>query len=131
MLKADGTNQGRIGQTPPAVHARADLNNTNTLPDTFTLDHGGGCEALAASHVNAVPARVKHAPAKPENAEPICAACHQPAPACDHADAIFAGVVAIDTISESGSWQRHRDDTLCMRGGQVDAFHHSTEIDRG
>jgi|GEM_PF-6138986 len=54
----------------------------------------------------------------------LCAACHQPAPACDHADAIFAGVVAIDTISDPGAWQRHRDDTLCMRAGRVDAFHH-------
>lgn len=48
----------------------------------------------------------------------LCAACHKPAPACDHSDLLFAGIVSIDDQSEPGSWKRHRADTACMRGAE-------------
>jgi hypothetical protein len=60
----------------------------------------------------------------------ICAACRQPAPACDHADAIFAGVVAIDTISEPGSYAQHLRDVECMRVG-IGASFNSHDGDNG
>lgn len=46
-------------------------------------------------------------------ADPGCARCG--AAICDHADALYAGVVTIDTGSEPGAWAQHLRDTACMR----------------
>lgn len=64
--------------------------NTNTLPPHPTADRDGGCEARAASNVNAVAGQGYIKAVKPENVA-TCRSCERITCGCP--DAIYAGVV--------------------------------------